>query len=44
MNTEILWRLSDSMKVEGRNCVNPIEFYGQMQTFGEAGRYTAIAV
>jgi alkylresorcinol/alkylpyrone synthase len=35
-NTEILGRLDESMKVEGRYCVNPIEFYEQMQTWGEA--------
>jgi alkylresorcinol/alkylpyrone synthase len=35
-NSEILGRLDDSMKVEGRYCVNPIEFYEQMQNWGEA--------
>jgi alkylresorcinol/alkylpyrone synthase len=35
-NPDILDRLDDSMKVEGRYTVHPIEFYEQMETWGQA--------
>jgi alkylresorcinol/alkylpyrone synthase len=35
-NADILDRLDESMKVEGRYAVETIEFYESMQTWGEA--------
>jgi alkylresorcinol/alkylpyrone synthase len=35
-NADILDRLDESMKVEGRYTVEPIEFYQDMQTWGQA--------
>jgi alkylresorcinol/alkylpyrone synthase len=35
-NADILDRLDESMKVEGRFAVEPIEFYENMETWGEA--------